>query len=223
MKIEFPTNLIEFILAGILIEASLFLLIPDLKIESNLFWSLTMISGAYICGLGFNSIATYYFSRFVGKKIEIKKILKNRQFLDIAKEEVESMFSIKVSDNIDDLKKISSLMHNNLVTLSEHYRIHHDYQMRLYRMSRTAFVIVVYWILFLFISGINIIPNKLISTLYKSHFIIFCLLLLLLIFLAIALHLAARNRISYMAGNSFSHFVAYLKMKEKEKKKKTKR
>ena len=58
MKIEYPSNLIEFILAGILIEVSIIFVLPDIEITNNLFWGLTLISGAYLCGLGFNSIAT---------------------------------------------------------------------------------------------------------------------------------------------------------------------
>lgn len=217
MKIEFPTNLIEFILSGILIEASIILVIPDLKMENNLLWSLILISGAYICGKGFNSIANYYFTKVSGKKIEKKKLLEKSQYLNIEKKEIESIFKIKVNDDIDNLKKLSSLMHNILVRVSEPYRIERNYQMRLFRMSRTAFMIVVYWILFLFLSKINAIPSKLISNFFSINGQVFWFLQSVLIFLAITLHLAVKNRISYIAGNPFSHFISHLKMNEMDK------
>ena len=214
MKIEYPSDLIEFILAGILIEASILLIIPDLKIEGNLFWSLVLISGAYLCGLGFNSIATLYFSKFIAQKIQKRKLLKNKPYIDLAQTDIEKIFGIRISDNIGDLRKINSLMHNFVVRKSEHYKANHNYQMRLYRMSRTAFMIVVYWIFFMIIGGFNLIPNTVISSLLETHCIVFWFLIIILIFFAISLHLAAMHRISYISGESFSHFISLLKMND---------
>ena len=208
MKIEFPTNLIEFILSGILIEASILFVIPDLKIENDLFWGLVLISGAYIFGLGFNSIANYYFTKVVGKKIVENKLLEKSKYLNIKKKEIETMFEIKVNSDIDNLKRLSSLMHNILVRVSEPFREERNYQMRLFRMSRTAFMVVVYWILFLILS---ILFSDVFNNIY-----VFVFLEIMLIFLAISLHLAVKNRISYIAGNPFSHFISHLKMHEME-------
>jgi len=214
MKIEYPSNLIEFILAGILIEASILLVIPGINIEGNLFWSLVLISGAYLCGLGFNSIATLYFSKFIAQRIQKRKLLKNKRYIDLAQNDIEKIFGIKVNESVEDLTKMNSLMHNFVVRKSEHYKANHNYQMRLYRMSRTAFMIVVYWIVFMIIGGLNLIPNTTISLLYETHCIVFWFLILILIFFAISLHLAAMHRISYISGESFSHFISILKMND---------
>lgn len=224
MKIEYPSNLIEFILAGILIEASFLFLIPETAIvqmsaiKNNLFFGLVLVSGAYLCGLSFNSIASFYFFWAIEKKIRKKYLIKNKPYILLAKEEIEKLFGIEINDNIDDLKKLNYLMHNYTVQQSEPYSHDYNYQMRLYRMSRTSFMIVVYWLLLLILSSFGLFSNSILMTVINSNSILFYFLLTILIFFAVSLHLAATQRITYLAGNSFSHFVSIIKMKNLVKK-----
>ena len=59
---------IEFILSGILIEALLIYIIPDINIESSFFSGLVLISGAYLCGLAINAIATFCIDKTIEEK-----------------------------------------------------------------------------------------------------------------------------------------------------------
>jgi len=208
MKIEYPSNLIEFILAGVLVEASILALTPDLLSTNSFIFGLIIISAAYVLGLGINSISTLYFSYLFEEWIKKRKISSNKAYAELSGDIIKSKLGLEVNDDFKNMSQIHSLLHNYLTTKSEYYTTTHNYQMRLYRMSRTAVFIAIYWLVFLFITAYGVIPNNVFLTLKQSNPSIFWYLVGLLIVLIICLHLATFLRISYIAGNAFSHFTS---------------
>jgi hypothetical protein len=95
MKIELPTNLIEFILSGILIEVLLINIIPiDFEIGSSFFSGLVLISGAYLSGLALNAIATFYVNKTFEKRIKRETIMKQLFILNPVKNEIKEKFDL---------------------------------------------------------------------------------------------------------------------------------
>ena len=221
MKFEYPSRLLEFILAGVIVEIPIVFIVGGRVLPTDLSSAVALLAVAYALGLGMNAIASRYFVKFVRPSSFKEYYEANRWILNGYEQEIEQCFGIDISDeNFSDANKLVRRLLAYLDETSEVSRASLLYQSRLYRMSRTVCFASILWT----VIALVVVICELLGYDYFTQFqteieIDFAGVLWILFFsagLSIGLYLSAKDRIRYIAGIAIERFpIVYEKNKEK--------
>ena len=145
MKLEYPVVLMEFTMAGVLLEVLFGWLLGPLEVALDLATGAILLSGAYALGLAANAIASRLFTP-LSPRIRRSVFQRRNGRLEGEKETIKKLFQIDIDNASEDDKVVLAARINQyLLEVSPSCRNDHAYQVRLYRMSRTVFVVTVLW------------------------------------------------------------------------------